>query len=51
MNVLGPRGAVNSENLNDLKYTEMVILETMRRFPIVPFLTRVPLTDLKLSNK
>ncbi|KAI7815325.1 cytochrome p450 [Rhyzopertha dominica] len=50
MNVLGPRGAVNSENLNDLKYTEMVILETMRRFPIVPFLTRVPLTDLKLKS-
>lgn len=38
------------ENLNDLKYLECCIDETLRKYPIVPMLNRVCTNDFKFSN-
>lgn len=41
---------VTVEDLNKLNYMEMVISESLRLYPIFPLLSRLLMTDLKLSK-
>lgn len=50
MNVLGPDRPVEPEDLPKLKYTEMVIKETVRIFPGAPVVYRAVKKDLRLSE-
>lgn len=43
-------GEITYENLNQLKYLEYCIDETLRKYPIVPMLNRVCTYDYKFSN-
>lgn len=42
--------ALDTEQLGKLHYTEMVIKETMRLFPVGPFLGRECMADTKISK-
>ncbi|KAI7815324.1 cytochrome p450 [Rhyzopertha dominica] len=50
MSNIGPSGEVNGDNISKLKYTEMVLLETLRLFPSVPFISRESLVDIRLKS-
>ncbi|XP_046734966.1 uncharacterized protein LOC124404677 [Diprion similis] len=47
--VLG-EDSVTAENLHDLKYVEMVVKETLRLFPIAPFMARELKGDVDLQT-
>ncbi|KAK0084296.1 hypothetical protein PV325_007291 [Microctonus aethiopoides] len=48
--IFGTDGDVMEEDLGKLKYTEMVIKEVIRLFPVGPFLSREATDDLKLDE-
>ncbi|KAI7815505.1 cytochrome p450, partial [Rhyzopertha dominica] len=50
LHVLRPAGPTNMENIKHLKYLEMVVLETLRLFPVVPYFGRQNPCDIQLSN-
>ena len=41
---------IDAESLSKLKYMEMIIKETLRLFPIAPFMVRQLKEELKLGN-
>lgn len=50
INILGPDRPVEPEDLPKLKYTEMVLKETVRIFPGAPVVYRAVKEDLKLGK-
>nr|CAD7442940.1 unnamed protein product [Timema bartmani] len=42
--------SVSMEDLNNLKYIEQVIKESLRLYPVVPFVPRTPTEDIKITN-
>ncbi|CAH0560967.1 unnamed protein product [Brassicogethes aeneus] len=42
---------IETSNLNDLKYTEMVISEAQRLFPVIPMIGRTNTVDIDLGDK
>lgn len=40
---------IKFENLGHMSYLERVIMETLRLFPVVPFIGRKPTEDLKIG--
>nr|CAD7404719.1 unnamed protein product [Timema poppensis] len=42
--------SVSMEDLNNLKYTEQVIKESLRLYPVVPFVPRNTTEDIKITN-
>ena len=48
--VLGPERTPDFQDLPSLKYTELVIKETFRLFPVCPFMAREVLEDLSLDG-
>lgn len=50
MEIIGPDRNIFPEDLPKMKYTERVIKETLRLFPIGPFLARYTADDIKLGN-
>ncbi|XP_063930325.1 cytochrome P450 4C1-like [Zophobas morio] len=48
--VLGPERTPDFQDLPSLKYTELVIKETFRLFPVCPFMAREVLEDLSLDE-
>lgn len=48
--VVGVDGPVKSEHLPKLKYTLMVIYETLRVFPVIQYMARLASDDIKLGK-
>lgn len=42
---------IDAENINKLKYLDMVVKETMRLFPVAPVIGRMMTSDLKLDGE
>ncbi|KAF2879307.1 hypothetical protein ILUMI_26862 [Ignelater luminosus] len=49
-NVLASYGGFTFEAVNNMKYLQMVIYETLRKYPALPFLDRMCLEDYKIPN-
>ncbi|KAF2889677.1 hypothetical protein ILUMI_16496, partial [Ignelater luminosus] len=50
MRVLTNHGKFTSEAVQDMKYLEMVVNESLRKYPVLPFLDRICLEDYKIPN-
>lgn len=50
MRILGPTAPCDAKNVKKLQYAEMVVLETLRIFPVVPLYARQNPYDVKLSK-
>ncbi|CAB0043925.1 unnamed protein product [Trichogramma brassicae] len=48
--VVGAASSIEMEHLNELSYTEMVIKETMRLYPIAPLMVRQARGDISLET-
>ncbi|XP_023317970.1 cytochrome P450 4C1-like isoform X2 [Trichogramma pretiosum] len=48
--VVGTASSIEMEHLNELSYTEMVIKETMRLYPIAPLMVRQARGDISLET-
>lgn len=51
LQVVGPERDVDREDLNQLVYTNAVIMESLRLIPAVPMLLRAVKKDVKLSKR
>lgn len=49
-NNLADDGDISIEQLANLKYMDMFIKETLRLFPVAPYLTRMTIDELKLGK-
>ncbi|KAI7815569.1 cytochrome p450 [Rhyzopertha dominica] len=50
MKILGPTAPCDAKNVKKLQYAEMVVLETLRIFPVVPLYARQNPYDVKLKS-
>lgn len=50
LEVLGPSGPVDAEQLKQLHYLDMVLLETVRYFPAAVLIQRTVLEDISIDN-
>ncbi|XP_026727275.1 cytochrome P450 4c3-like [Trichoplusia ni] len=50
LEVLGPSGPVDAEQLKQLHYLDMVLLETVRYFPAAVLIQRTVLEDVSIDN-
>lgn len=41
---------VTSDVINQLDYTDRLVKETLRLFPVIPFMTRVTRADMKIGT-
>lgn len=48
--ILGPENPVETKNLSKLKYTEMVINESLRLFPPTSYIGRQAEADIELGK-
>ncbi|KAF2879301.1 hypothetical protein ILUMI_26856 [Ignelater luminosus] len=48
--VLSRYGSITYEALQELKYMDMVLSETLRKYPALPFLDRICVEDYKIPN-
>lgn len=49
--MVGNTENIHYTSLQDLKYTEMVVKESLRLFPTAPLIARQPREDIALSKR